>query len=369
MQPGRIIRTAARIARTRYPAFIAGLPVSRDEIPVFTYHDVGQTQLTGDLEFLRSNGYRTLSLDEFLTSKARGMRVGRSVLLTFDDARKSFCTTALPLLRAYDAKAVLFAPTYWMGAPRHEGENLFLSWDQLRECAASGFVDVQSHAHRHALVAIAAKVADFATPATLAHFDIYDWPMRRAEGVDQLGLPPPGAPVYRAAPLLSAPHRYLENETLSHACCTFVEQKGGAEFFSQPDALSQLRRFHDQRAPHLPGCLMDADQFRSMVDSEFEQSRSAFQAHLGYAPTSIAYPWMLGSIASLQVARRHGLQTAFGVARDYGAERRRARLPIPVYGRIKCDWLRFLPGAHRSNVLVVLRRKIADLSTVQHLAH
>ena len=33
---GRLLRTAARISRTRYPGFIFGLPVARGEIPFFT---------------------------------------------------------------------------------------------------------------------------------------------------------------------------------------------------------------------------------------------------------------------------------------------------------------------------------------------
>ncbi len=37
-------------------------------------------------------------------------RPGRSVLLTFDDARKSFGDVALPLLRQYRCPCCLFAP-------------------------------------------------------------------------------------------------------------------------------------------------------------------------------------------------------------------------------------------------------------------
>jgi hypothetical protein len=69
------------------------------------------------------------------------------------------------------------------------------------------------------------------------------------------------------------------------------------------------------------------------------------------------------------LARRSGFRFAFGVAMDYRAERRRTRLPIPVYGRLKSDWLQFLPGEQRASVLGAVRRKLAGFSTVQHLAH
>ena len=114
---------------------------------------------------------------------------------------------------------------------------------------------------------------------------------------------------------------------------------------------------------------MDEQPFRALVASEFELSREQFRKHLGCPPTSIAYPWMLGSRLSLELAKRHGLRTAFGVALDYRAERRRARLPIPVYGRLKCDWLQFLPGKRRSNVLAAVGRKLSGIAKLQHLAH
>jgi hypothetical protein len=113
---------------------------------------------------------------------------------------------------------------------------------------------------------------------------------------------------------------------------------------------------------------MDDQAFRALVASEFELSREQFRKHLACPPTSIAYPWMLGSRLSLELAQRHGLHTAFGVALDYRAERR-ARLPIPVFGRLKCDWLQFLPGEQRSNVLAAVRRKLSGIGKLQHLAH
>lgn len=366
---GRLLRTLARISRTRYPGFVLGLPLSRREIPVFIYHDVETAAFASDLEFLRRNNYRTLGLHEYLAARAGRVRPGRSVLLTFDDARKSFEAVALPLLRQFDARAVLFAPTYWMQSPQRALDDLFMSWEQLRTCAESGHVDVQSHAHRHALVAISSQVVDFANPSALARFDIYDWPMRFVDSQDELGKPALGTPVYRAAPLLSAQGRYLENGDVTRKCREFVQRHGGPEFFAQPDWRMQLERVFEEQARGAPGRFMDADLFERLVASEFDLCREEFKRHLGYAPHCIAYPWHLGSTSSLQQARRAGLQAAFGVAMDYRAERHRARLPIPVYGRLKSDWLQFLPGAQRASIVGALRRKVAGFGTVQHLAH
>jgi peptidoglycan/xylan/chitin deacetylase (PgdA/CDA1 family) len=359
----RLLRTAARVSRTRYPGFIFGLPVTRGEIPIFTYHDVETQVFARDLEFLRSNGYRTLSLDEYLAARNGGRHPARAVLLTFDDARKSFWTVALPLLRTFDARAVLFAPTFWMD------EDRFMSWHEVRACVESGLVDVQSHAHRHALVATAPQLVDFAHPEALQRFDIYDWPMRERDGVEELGRPAPGTPIYRSMPLLSANGRYVENGELTQACREFVQRNGGDEFFRQPDWRARLTQEHRRLGARLRGRFMDEPAFHALVASEFELSREQFRKHLACPPTSIAYPWMLGSRLSLELASRHGLRTAFGVALDYRAERHRARLPIPVFGRLKCDWLQFLPGRQRSSVLTAVGRKLSGIAKLQHLAH
>ena len=368
-QFGRWWRTAERVSRTRYPAFVLGLALAPNEIPIFTYHDVERDEFAADLEFLRENGYRTLSLEEFLRVRTNRQRAPvRSVLLTFDDARTSFVTVALPLLRAFNARAVLFAPTYWMSPrPHAAGSDLFMSWLQVRECIDSGVVDVESHAHRHALVPISPQIVDFASPSALARFDIYDWPMRHVDGNDELGKPPLGTPVYRATPLLSGSRRYLENEAITQGCRDLVARNGGPEFFKSKGWSSALKA-ECRGMSKYKGQMMSDAKFRKLLESEFELSVAEFRTHLGYPPKTLAYPWMLGSKLSLELAQHHGFAAAFGVALDYGAERS-ANTALPVFGRLKCDWLRFLPGKHRSNVFAAVRRKLTGFTSSQHLAH
>ncbi|HVS77834.1 MAG TPA: polysaccharide deacetylase family protein [Steroidobacteraceae bacterium] len=358
--------------RTRYPGFLFGLPLAAGEIPVFVFHDVEVETFTRQLEFLGANGYRTLSLEEFLalSSRKSGASAARSVLLTFDDARLNFHQSALPALRATRSRAALFAPTLWMGTPRAAAPERFMSWGQLKECVESGLVDVASHAHRHALVFDSDRLAGFATPALLERYDIYDWPMRHDGGLDSLGRPVPGTPIYGAAPLLSARTRYLESAALREACIGLVERSGAAEFFSRPDCYSRLARLHRCASASLRGRFAREEEFEALLASEFELSRAAFEEHLGFAPAAMAYPWELGSPLSVALARRFGLRCLFGVATDYRRARasRARHEPLAVFGRLKCDWLELLPGRNRARLLPVLARKVAGLGQ-QHLAH
>jgi peptidoglycan/xylan/chitin deacetylase (PgdA/CDA1 family) len=171
----RAARSIASVLRTHYPRYIFGLPPAAGEIPVFHFHDVAADTFARQLEYLRSNGYRTLGLDEFLalTSRKGGPGGGRRVLLTFDDARLSFHQNALPALRASGSHATLFAPpTLWVDGARPAGDERFMTWRQLKECVASGLVDVASHLHRHALVFDSDRLTGFATPGLLERYDI-----------------------------------------------------------------------------------------------------------------------------------------------------------------------------------------------------
>lgn len=361
----RAARALTGPLRTRYPGFLFGMPLPKAEIPVFNYHEVTREELEPDLEYLRANGYATLSLKEFVNASRAGTTPRRAVLLTFDDAWSSFWTVAFPLLREYEMRAALFAPTWWMDGNGPDG--LFMNWDQLRECAASGFVDVASHAHRHALVHTSARPCGFATPDVLARTHFFNWPMRAEESGERLGPPAPGTPVHRSLPLLSAARRYVESAHAARECRRFAAGQDPA-FLSSPKGVTSLWRHHAQVSAKHPGRWSTAEELEEQRLVEFTRSRERFLAELGYAPRYFAFPWMLGNDRSLELARRFGMLAAFGVGVDFAAARR-PRLPLPVYGRLKGDWLRCLPGKGRVHALPVLMGKLRRVATPQSLAH
>lgn len=362
----RRARALARVARTSYPRFALGFAPRRGEVPIFVFHDVTAEDFRADLTFLAENGYRTIGLSELTEDPPP-----KSVVLTFDDARASFLAVALPLLEEFEARAALFVPTAWVG---HHVEPparpvRFLDWDELRICDASPLVDVESHAHRHAMVPVTPTVADFASPSTLARFDVFDWPLRwNEDGEEILGPPPLGSPVFRSSPLLSESRCLRPPAGLEAACRAAA---GTPRFFDRPDWRATL-------ADVVEAALAGAGAFEPVAGaeyarlrgSEFQRSREAFERELGRVPRHIAFPWCAGTPESISDATRHGFEVVYGVALDVRRARTRSVGAHPrLFARWKCEWLRSLPGSGRRSMRELLVRKVQDWSHTEHLAH
>lgn len=373
----RMTRSLKRILQTHYPGFLLGLPPGNGAIPTFVYHDVEAEKFAADLTFLRDNGYRTLATDEFVRLCSEHDNK-RKVLLTFDDARRNFWEVAFPLLCQFDARATLFVPTYWIRGPQASVDgkedsppdcSAFMTWDELRVCARSGLVDVQSHAHRHALIYTSSRLVCFTSPRFLAQQDIYDWPMRQEGEREILGLPPLGTPIYEASPLLSAPSRVIENGAAVRACQEMVAGAGGEEFFASRGWATRLQDIHQTYAGRAPGpTRMEEKAFQALVASEFLLSKRLFETELGEAPRYFAYPWMLGSVSSFELAAATGIRAVFGVGLDF-RRLQKSNMSVRAFGRFKGDWLRFLPGRGRHRLHKVIPGKMRTFLRCQHLAH
>lgn len=112
-------------------------------------------RLIEQLSWLRENGYQAVSVDQVLAARAGGPELPpKAVMLSFDDGYSSFYTRVMPILRAYQWPAVLAPVGSWVdtplnqpvdfaGVPRNRGE--FLTWQQVREVAQSGLVEIGAH--------------------------------------------------------------------------------------------------------------------------------------------------------------------------------------------------------------------------------
>jgi biofilm PGA synthesis lipoprotein PgaB len=173
--PRRLLATALALL-----AMLAGCTPTRPDAPaiverspkpqqvlVLCYHDLADSgadqsyvavtsaKLVQQLSWLKRNGWTAVSVDDILAARdGRRKLPEKAVLLTFDDGYASFYTRVFPLLKEFRYPAVLALVGSWMaGKP---GETVgygdaalprerFMTWDEVREVAASGLVEIAAH--------------------------------------------------------------------------------------------------------------------------------------------------------------------------------------------------------------------------------
>jgi peptidoglycan/xylan/chitin deacetylase (PgdA/CDA1 family) len=123
-------------------------------VPILVYHNLGPESkgrlLLGakafeqQMRYLKAEGYRVISLRDFVDFMERGRQIPRrAVVLTFDDGYRGFKNFAYPLLRELGFTATLFVYTDYVGAGRNA-----LAWADLQQLAKEGF-DIQAHSKTH----------------------------------------------------------------------------------------------------------------------------------------------------------------------------------------------------------------------------
>lgn len=134
---------------------VAGAP----RVRALTYHRIGDEPqepfcLTPDdfeaqMRFLSVHRL-AVSLDDVIAFVAgrRSLRDG-ACLVTIDDGCESTLTEALPILRRWGVPAIAFVTSSLVGLDVPELPERYLGWEELREVADSGFVEVGSHARTH----------------------------------------------------------------------------------------------------------------------------------------------------------------------------------------------------------------------------
>ncbi|AGK95298.1 polysaccharide deacetylase family protein [Clostridium pasteurianum] len=130
------------------------------QIPVLMYHSIADNSMVTDtasksiilppeafkqqMQYLKDNGYTTLTLDELYNFLKNGKPVPeKSVVLTFDDAYEDNYTNAYPILKEFGFRATIFVIT---GGTDKIGA--YLTSAQLKEMDANG-IDIQSHTVNH----------------------------------------------------------------------------------------------------------------------------------------------------------------------------------------------------------------------------
>ena len=95
-----------------------------------------------DLQWLKDHGYTTLLPSELENGASLPEK---AVLITFDDGYANNYTQAFPVLKEFQAKAVISM----IVRRTVDGKPDFLTWDMCREMADSGLVEIGSHTYDH----------------------------------------------------------------------------------------------------------------------------------------------------------------------------------------------------------------------------
>jgi peptidoglycan/xylan/chitin deacetylase (PgdA/CDA1 family) len=313
-------------------------------IPVIMYHGVGREYpgwewnhlvipldvFAGQMRTLKEKGWRTISLDELHAHMATGANVPeKAIVLTFDDGYRDNFVYALPILKKYGHRAVIWMSVDFVDprtdlpptledvwANRVEPGSLdsrgYLSWREMRQMVQSGSVEIQSHAKTHTWYPCGPAIIDFHRPQRVDGYEAPMWlawnmfPREKYRSMHErlADRIPYGTPVYEHGKSLAV-RRYFEDPALTCRLVDFVREKGGAEFFARlgwRQNLEAVVRGYGARADRVE----TNEEFRSRVRSELIESRREIETVLGTKVHFLCWPGGAHTESTLAMAEDAG---------------------------------------------------------------
>jgi peptidoglycan/xylan/chitin deacetylase (PgdA/CDA1 family) len=133
------------IADAERPGYVTVLLYHRFGESKYPTTNISPEKFREQLQYLRDEQYRVLSMDEFRTLlENKEPFPQKSVLITIDDAYRSIYENAFPLLMEFAYPFTLFANT----SPLYSSSSGFMTWEMLEEMRAAG-VTIGNHSHFH----------------------------------------------------------------------------------------------------------------------------------------------------------------------------------------------------------------------------
>jgi len=128
-------------------------------VRALTYHRIGSADrdpfcvpcadFEAQVRQLAESG-RAVSLDQLIAFVQGGAALpADACLITIDDGMLSTLTEAAPILERWKVPAVAFVTSSLIGKAYQGLPERYLTWDELRQLAASGLIAIGSHAHTH----------------------------------------------------------------------------------------------------------------------------------------------------------------------------------------------------------------------------
>ena len=141
-----------------------GSKTETKDVPILMYHGIfrsssprgdyviSESAFEKDLQFLTENGYTTVVMQD-LIDYANGIKdlPEKPVVLTFDDGYYNNCAYALPLLKKYNAKAVMSVIGYYTDlytkTPDENPAYSHVTWNNIKTMMESGCFEFQNHSY------------------------------------------------------------------------------------------------------------------------------------------------------------------------------------------------------------------------------
>lgn len=142
-----------------------------EQVIVLAYHEVvdqpqqamipsyaiTKNQFVKHLDWLQGQGYQFISIDQLIAAQKGQQRLPeKAVLLSVDDGYQSFYHDIFPILQQRKIPALLSVVGAWMDTPEQQRvqfgdqqiqRDQLLSWAQLKQMQASGWVEIASHSY------------------------------------------------------------------------------------------------------------------------------------------------------------------------------------------------------------------------------
>jgi len=141
---GILLPRVSGIPVLMYHIFCAG-PQTRDRMTVHA------ADFSKQIEWLRNNGYQTLTLNQFLQhvegKLERSQLPKKPILITVDDGYRSTFDIALPILKKNEFTAIAFIATHLV--PANANDDTFVMAKEHLQAWVQAGMDIALHSHAH----------------------------------------------------------------------------------------------------------------------------------------------------------------------------------------------------------------------------
>jgi hypothetical protein len=366
-----------------YPKFIysGNDNLNLDGIPVFVYHSFDPDIFESQLQFLKENNYKTLSIQEFydilLNKKEQEER--KSVLLTIDDARSSVWRIAFPLLKKYRMNATVFIipgltangencrknlDDVWNNKSEFKyihdldpEDNTLCSWNEITAMYNSGIINIESHTLLHSEVFKNFKITDFITSdKPFRPYNFIGSPYFSFFRNSEKYTPGQfwGLPIFETAPLtLCGPKLNFSSEFVNK--CKDIYNNGISR--NQSSWKKEIKKFVEESSNTKKYFYIEPDSKKDVYE-DLKIAMEIIQNKLdSNAGNHVCLPWTIGNNETINVLKELEIKSCFWGALREKKINKTGDDPYFIT-RIKNDFLFRLPGNKRKSLFSIYNYKL-----------